>query len=160
LTVLHPQHKLSYFAKADWDPSWIATARDIITEEFEHSYPETGDAEEVGDDVVEVESEKVQIYSVDNVHLLRKEIKVPGNIFDNLPALAMPRATELLNELERYLATDPEHTDNVLQWWWERRSMFPRLSRMALDYLTIPGMFLTSRLFVHAKFWYSYFCGC
>ena len=44
------------------------------------------------------------------------------------------------NEVDRYLATDPEEVENPLLWWWERRSMYPGLSRMALDYLSIPGM--------------------
>jgi hypothetical protein len=29
--------------------------------------------------------------------------------------------------------------DDVLLWWFEHRDSFPGLSRMALDYLTIPG---------------------
>jgi hypothetical protein len=44
------------------------------------------------------------------------------------------------DEIDRYLATDPEEVENPLLWWWERRSMYPDLSRMALDYLSIPGM--------------------
>jgi hypothetical protein len=61
------------------------------------------------------------------------------NIFDNLPALSAPKAKELLDELTGYLSTDPEQVDNVLLWWHERKSMYPHLSWMALDYLTIPG---------------------
>ena len=61
------------------------------------------------------------------------------NIFDHLPALAAPKSTELRDELERYLSTDPEFVADVLLWWTERKSTYPRLSRMALDYLSIPG---------------------
>ena len=61
------------------------------------------------------------------------------NIFDNLPALQPPKATDLDDELDRYLKADPEQTLNALQWWIDKRSSFPRLSRMALDYLAIPG---------------------
>ena len=61
------------------------------------------------------------------------------NIFDNLPALSAPKAKELRDELTRYLSTDPEQVDNVLLWWHERKTMYLQLSRMALDYLTIPG---------------------
>ena len=28
---------------------------------------------------------------------------------------------------------------DTLAWWYEKRAMFPQLSRMALDYLSIPG---------------------
>ena len=44
------------------------------------------------------------------------------------------------DEINHYLATDTEDVTNVLFWWWERRSLYPCLSRMALDYLSIPGM--------------------
>ena len=61
------------------------------------------------------------------------------NIFDRLPAICAPKATDLHDKLDRYLSTDPEHTDNVLLWWAERKGSYPCLSRMALDYLSIPG---------------------
>jgi hypothetical protein len=66
-------------------------------------------------------------------------------MFDNLPALSAPSSSELRDELDRYLSADPEQVGgnaakDVLIWWYERRGMYPRLHRMALDYLTIPGM--------------------
>jgi hypothetical protein len=62
-------------------------------------------------------------------------------VFDELPALAAPRPSDLRDELERYLDSDPEHVTDVLLWWIERKHMYPTLSCMALDYLTIPGMY-------------------
>ena len=44
------------------------------------------------------------------------------------------------DEIDRYLAMDTEAVADPLLWWFEHRSMYPALSRMALDYLTIPGM--------------------
>jgi len=64
------------------------------------------------------------------------------NTFDNLPAIAAPKPSDLRNELERFLGTDPEFVPDVLAWWHERRKLYPRLSRMARDYLSIPGEFL------------------
>lgn len=61
------------------------------------------------------------------------------NIFDDLPSLSAPKLTELRDELACYLSTDPEQVKDVLLWWHEHKAMYPRLSRMALDYLTIPG---------------------
>ena len=61
-------------------------------------------------------------------------------MFYNLPSLAPPKAADLCDELNRYLSTDPEAVEDVLAWWYARRGLFPRLSRMALDYLSIPGM--------------------
>jgi hypothetical protein len=66
--------------------------------------------------------------------------------------LAAPKTTELLDELDRYLATDPEQTDNVLAWWHERRPAFPCLSRMAIDYLSIPGMYQSLHIVAHADY--------
>lgn len=61
-------------------------------------------------------------------------------MFYNLPSLAAPKPSELRDELDRYLSTDPENVENMLAWWHERRGTYPQLSRMALDYLSIPGM--------------------
>ena len=60
-------------------------------------------------------------------------------MFDNIPALAPPKPTDLGNELDRYLNADVEHVIDALAWWHERHASYPHLSRMALDYLTIPG---------------------
>lgn len=55
--------------------------------------------------------------------------------------MSAPASSELRDELERYLSTDPEQVADVCAWWYERRVAFPRLHRMALDYLTIPGVY-------------------
>ena len=38
LLVLHPTHKLKYFAKQNWDEDWISTAEEIVWEEFRQNY--------------------------------------------------------------------------------------------------------------------------
>ena len=73
----------------------------------------------------------------DTLILYHKKTK---NIFDSLPTICAPKATDLCDELDRYLSTDPEHTNDVLLWWAEQKAIYPCLSRMALDYLSIPGM--------------------
>lgn len=48
------------------------------------------------------------------------------------------------NELDDYLSRPPEtfkSCPNPLRWWYEHRERYPRLSRMALDYLSIPGTY-------------------
>ena len=70
------------------------------------------------------------------------------------------------DEVDRYLATDTEEVTNPLLWWWERRSMYPCLSQMALDYLSIPSMsfiyisnilqYLTSFFKLHQLMWSVY----
>jgi hAT family C-terminal dimerisation region len=59
-------------------------------------------------------------------------------MFDTLLKTSSKAVTR--DEIDRYLATDTEDVKNVLSWWWERKSLYPCLSRMALDYLSIPGM--------------------
>ena len=62
-----------------------------------------------------------------------------GKHFDNLPALAPPKPSDLGSELDRFLKSDVENVTDAIAWWYEKWSMFPLLSRMALDYLSIPG---------------------
>jgi hypothetical protein len=56
-----------------------------------------------------------------------------------MPALAPPKSSDLGNELERYLSTDIEDVRDAVAWWHAHKVTYPHLSRMALDYLTIPG---------------------
>ncbi len=63
------------------------------------------------------------------------------NVFDNLPALAAPCPSELHSELDSYLDSDAEAISNVLLWWNGQLTTYPHLAQMALDYLSIPGMF-------------------
>jgi len=62
------------------------------------------------------------------------------NIFDDLPALRPPKAVTHRDELEMYLSTERElHVNDGLLWWHAWKHIYPRLSRMAMDYLSIPG---------------------
>ena len=61
------------------------------------------------------------------------------NVFDKLPALIAPTQSDLCDKLECYLSSDPEHVGDVLMWWFERQQAYLSLSRMAMDYLSIPG---------------------
>ena len=120
--VLYPQHKLKYFEQAGWEPEWIAAAKDIIHAKFDRSYAvQPGNVEEDQDGDIKMSEKRSK------------------NIFDNLPALSAPRIRELRDELDRYLSTDPEHVVDEMMWWMERKSMYPNLSHMALDYLSIPS---------------------
>jgi hypothetical protein len=43
------------------------------------------------------------------------------------------------SEIDEYLALPVEQVKDVLLWWYEKQHVFPKLSRMAHDYLSIPG---------------------
>ena len=77
-----------------------------------------------------------------NLFILQRSSST-NNIFDDLPALSAPSKSDLRDELDHYLSTDPDHVTDTISWWYEKRFVYPRLHRMALDYLTIPG-----RLFI------------
>ena len=69
-------------------------------------------------------------------------------MFSNLAALTMPRAPIAIeDEIDVFLALPLELVSDPIAWWWERRDRFPNLSRMAIDYLSIPRM-LFSLIFV------------
>jgi hypothetical protein len=59
-------------------------------------------------------------------------------MFDSLPSLSAPQLSQR-SELEKYLNLDTEAVEDPLVWWFEHKHVYPRLSRMALDYLSIPG---------------------
>ncbi|KAJ8515393.1 hypothetical protein ONZ45_g7180 [Pleurotus djamor] len=126
--VLHPRYKLSYFEKAEWDLEWQEKARQLVRQVYETRYAG-----------LEVPPPTSGLSESSQTQHSSAAPKRTDNIFDSLPALSAPIAREHRDELERYLSTDPEMTTNVIQWWVERRSMYPRLSRMAIDYLTIPA---------------------
>jgi hypothetical protein len=81
------------------------------------------------------------------------------NIFENLPAFAVPKPADLRGELDRFLASDIEYAPDVLTWWHERRNSYPRLSRMAIDYLSIPATSVdVERVFSKGRILLSHLC--
>lgn len=71
------------------------------------------------------------------------------NIFDHLQSLAAPRLSQLQNELTRFLSTDCELVTDPIAWWNEHHVMYPTLSIMALDYLSIPGEHNLHMILIH-----------
>ena len=45
-----------------------------------------------------------------------------------------------VDELDEYLSHAIEKVKDPIAWWWDHRRVYPQLSAMALDYLSIPGM--------------------
>jgi len=124
---------------AGWRSDWIEAAEEIVRAEFDCSYaalPVEAEISEVL--VVNAKKKTVRITSRSTMCPDSFFLKVL-NIFDDLPALAPPKLTELRDELARYLSTDPEMVKDVLLWWHEHKATYPHLSQMALDYFTIPG---------------------
>lgn len=84
---------------------------------------------------------------------------VSDNIFDALPTLLASTREALADELTRYLSAPVERTLNPLLWWIEKQTIYPRLSRMARDYLCIPGKsvsmvrYISNMLYLFSNFY-------
>jgi hypothetical protein len=48
---------------------------------------------------------------------------------------------EEVDELDEYLLLPIERVHNPLAWWWKHCHTYPRLSAMAFDFLSAPGMY-------------------
>jgi hypothetical protein len=46
------------------------------------------------------------------------------------------------DELDKYLSQAIEKVWDPIAWWWDHQKVYPRLSAMTVDYLSIPGKFL------------------
>lgn len=136
--VLHPAHKLQYFKNAEWENDWIGTAEELVREEFNNNYTTTqGDnaASTAGDAPA---SPKVRTSSICSFGEILTLIQASKNMFDNLLS-AKPTAPAGDDEVTLYLEEKVENVGDPIAWWLTQRDRFPRLSRMALDYLLIPG---------------------
>lgn len=145
--VLHPRHKLEYFKGTGWKPRWIEIAEDLVHHKFERSYssiPVVSDAEGEEMDVEDVTNTQVRFNRLSFWHLLINDYffcqTKPKNIFDDLPALKAPtKAAAVVDELCLYLSSPPEHVEDPIRWWYEKRLLYLWPHRMALDYLCIPS---------------------
>jgi hypothetical protein len=45
---------------------------------------------------------------------------------------------QTVNELNEYLSKPLEKVRDPIDWWWEHKTSYPKLSKMALDYLSVP----------------------
>ncbi|KAF8150997.1 hypothetical protein B0H34DRAFT_825189 [Crassisporium funariophilum] len=91
--VLHPCQKHQYFKTAGWEDVWIETAHNIVWEEFDQTYM-----------FMDFDNEVVSV---------KKKPSLSSNIFDKLPSLSAPVSSELCDELDQYLTTNPEQVTNV-----------------------------------------------
>ena len=46
-----------------------------------------------------------------------------------------------VNELDEYLSQAIEKVSDPIAWWWDHRMVYPKLSAMAFDYLSVPGKY-------------------
>ncbi|THH13347.1 hypothetical protein EUX98_g9738, partial [Antrodiella citrinella] len=126
--ILHPRHKLGYFKDLNWELEWIENAKLAVYNEFATHYQEYGTG----------------IGAIAGGGASRNDnTSTTGtgkNMFANMPALAKINDTAVTNELDHYLKQPREDAgDNALKWWYDHHTVYPCLSRMARDYLSIPA---------------------
>ena len=61
---------------------------------------------------------------------------IDGDVVDLLD-IPMEDIKEV-NELDDYLLKPLEKVRDPIAWWWDHRTSYPNLSKMALNYLSIP----------------------
>ena len=135
-TVLHPRYKLQYFKKNKWEVEWIREAEEVVRSAWEEGYASQAWEEEVPPSL---EGTPVRCPVLAHVAMLTL-LQLPDNIFADLFSTASEAADEDTDELAVYLAAPCESIkdENVLA-WWRSQAQFPRLSRMAVSYLSCPG---------------------
>lgn len=115
--VMHPGLKLQYFRNHQWLKEWIEVAEELVRNEYRDNYEK----------------------ETPSVEPTQRTKRVS---FGNLSVAAPAHG----NELDAYLSLPPERIEEekdpgaALKWWTMKRHIYPNLHRMALDYLSIPGL--------------------
>nr|VWP01875.1 Non-specific serine/threonine protein kinase (EC [Ganoderma boninense] len=179
---------MSYFDQLKWEDDWKNIALTLVKEEWQTKYvnrssehepacetnlrastpPRTptqaGDSEdgdvEFVEDMEEIEEDDVIVDDNDDgdnstIH----SDEFGPDLFDVFDNTAPPALAELGDELGRYLRFPIEHAPNAIKWWVDWRVIYPNLSRMALDYLTIPATSVdVERVFSRGRLLLSHIC--
>ena len=115
--VLHPGMKLKYFRDHQWEEDWIKQAEILVREEYHTKY------------------EKETSFTVE----FNRKKPTPGSqSFGTLSITTRAR----VSELQRYLRSPTVNVEEegLLKWWTKNKDAYLNLHRMALDYLSIPGL--------------------
>ena len=133
--ALHPAYRWDYFEE-QWDghPEWVVKAKEIVKDVWVTDYKPL---EVVRSSDNQPIAKRQKIYpNAFEEHRQKSRVKHPGPW--------IPRSTTLeLDEYEMWVG-NPQETDisiqDPIQYWHDLRFKYPRLSRMALDFLTIQPM--------------------
>lgn len=137
--ALHPGYSWRYFDKI-WKhrPDWVEAAKKMVREVWEKEYSLL--------DIMDIATSIPK----DNGKRPADEdffdpFAAPSEKKRRLEESQQAEAQTLQvsgDEYDAWLAdkADKTHPQDVFQYWYERRYKYPRLSRMALDFLTIPAM--------------------
>ena len=114
--VLHPGLKLEYFRQHEWEADWIEAAEELTRQEYSKHY-------EDNDGTTQGETSTTPSTSTSVADFGNISVAAPSKI----------------SEMDRYLREPVENAADPLKWWFQNRLSYPKLSRMALDYLSAPA---------------------
>lgn len=119
-----------------WEKEWVETAEEIIRDEF--SKYDDLEANDVSSPVCFSTSTVLSRTILIPILQIASEPVTNDKAVDffDIPmdGIAQP------HELDDYLSQPIKKVCNPIAWWWDHRHIFPKLSKMAFDYLSIPGM--------------------
>lgn len=152
LEVLDLRCKLDYYQRHDWPKEWIDFCKGYCQEVYEE-YKALGGV--ISDDQQMEPSIVSSVASCDDANSSQDEFdEYMSDIYGDMKETSQVYGK--LNELEEYLRKGEEVTKDPLQWWKDRQAVCPILSRVARDFLAIPGMMdtrrCTTRLYVFMEF--------
>ncbi|KAF5317480.1 hypothetical protein D9758_019086 [Tetrapyrgos nigripes] len=128
--VLHPGLKLEYFRRRKWQEPWIRQAESLTREAY-NEYAQR--AQLLQNSVTSTTDDEPATSSSSTT-------PQPMQFHDFTNISVAPSTTVTVrDELADYLAMPLENVKDPLMWWWEKRTVFPILSQMALDYHSIPA---------------------
>ena len=137
--ALHPAYRWDYF-ETQWDnrPDWIARAKEMVKDVWVTDYkPLEVDCSH--DDKPSPKRQKAHYRNRFEEHRQQSRMKFAR---PEISQKIISSAFEL-DEYEAWLASSQEtdaSIENPIQYWHDLRHKYPRLSRMALDFLTIQPM--------------------
>jgi hypothetical protein len=135
--VLHPRYKSTYFLKAKWPCDWIKTA-ELLQNEWETNYktvlsPPSTSSPQVSSAYVQAASLEVKVIwqQTSALRPASKYFAVIGKDMDSDGDVV----TEWLSSPPVPSVADP------IAWWSKMNAVGHPLARMALDFLSAPGMY-------------------
>lgn len=166
--VLHPRFHTGYWVQHGWLDEWVTEAIRILRYRYALFYlssDNTKDGESSGSETQrgnrdinkKKDSSPSSVRNFHSQHLflccivaatyilcllcVLQDVDSSDNDFDGIfgPSKTLTDALPY-DEVTHYLNLGAEEEcDDPIEWWWTHRKKYPNLSRMALDYLSIPG---------------------
>jgi hAT family C-terminal dimerisation region len=146
--VLHPGLKLEYFRQQNWEEYWISNAEHLVCEEYIISYEGKEGLKATVPDAVS------HCYSTHPICLttILQDGDSNNNGFTTFVNILVTKVVaSRTSEDDRYLRKLVENVKDPLKWWIANKHVYPKLFHMVLDFLSIPGIFLSLSLFIHSQ---------